>query len=56
MLDSHHHLVLVLVLQTEVISFNQIEVSTDHLEQNLARCSLLRINRKAQEHLFLLLD
>lgn len=34
--ESHRHLVLVLELQTEVISFDQVEVSTDHLEQNLA--------------------
>lgn len=42
MYEPHRHLVLVLVLQSEVISFNQIEVSTHHLKQNLACCSLLK--------------
>lgn len=39
-IQPHRHLALILVLQAEIVSFNQVEMNTNQVKQHFARGSL----------------
>lgn len=46
---THHHLLMVLKLQTEVVPFNEVHVGAHQVKQHLARGFLLRTGGGRQQ-------